>query len=60
MPIYNGYHLHGQGNCHQTHSNHDEHVETIEKGRDHLVEACFSRGDSTQRVTSYSDHLRKN
>jgi hypothetical protein len=44
MPIYNNYRLHGQGNGHQTHSNHDNHVDAIEKDCNHLVEAGFSGG----------------
>jgi hypothetical protein len=50
-----GYHPHKQGNGHQTHSNHDEHVKTIEKCREHLVDTWFS--DSRRRVTTYRDHL---
>ncbi len=46
VPIYCGYHSRGQGNGHQTHPKNNEHVEAIEKGREYLVEAWFSQGDS--------------
>jgi hypothetical protein len=38
MPVCNGYDPNGQGNGHRTHSNHDEHVKGIEKGREYLLE----------------------
>ena len=61
IPIHNGHQSHGQGNSYQTHLNHDEHVEAIQKGREYLVEAGFSTRviDNKRRVTSYRDHLSK-
>jgi hypothetical protein len=50
---------HAQGNDPQTHSNHDEHVKEIEKGRDYLLEAWFSQKDSSPQVTTNRDNLSK-
>lgn len=38
ISIYNDRDSRGQGKSHQTHVKNDEHVETIEKGREYLVE----------------------
>jgi|SRR5580692_4391597 hypothetical protein len=59
-PIYDGCQPRGQGNSYQTHLNHDEHGEAIEKGGEYLVEVLIQRqGYSKRRVTSYSDRLSK-
>jgi hypothetical protein len=49
--------LHEQGNDPQTHSNHDEYIKEIEKGRDYLLEARFSQEDSNPLVTTNRDNL---
>jgi predicted urease superfamily metal-dependent hydrolase len=50
---------HSQGSGPQTHSNHDEHVKEIEKGRDYLLEAWFSQDNSNPRVATNKDSLSK-
>jgi hypothetical protein len=39
IPMYNSHHICEQGNGYQTHLNHEEHVEAIEKGHEYLIEA---------------------
>jgi hypothetical protein len=55
IPIYYDYRSHGQGTGRQTHPNHEEHVEAVERGREYLKKLVSD--ETEQQMASYGDQL---